>query len=394
MKNRFKQWIDHFVEPPTPLKPGIYHYQSPINAPQPFRLHLRIEDNGLGILVVNASTVLHLNQTAAEYAYHRINLTTETEVATRVARRYKIDIITAQRDYADFNDRLSTLINTKDLDPVMFLDMDRSEPHASARSAPLRIDCALTYLTGDPEISRNSPIDRVKRELTTDEWYRILNQIWEAGIPHVVFTGGEPTLRPDLLELISYAEKVGLVTGMITNGYRLIDKTYRENLLKSGLDHLMVVLNPENPLSWECLDCILPEDIFVAVHLTINGQDNLIVDNIFSELKNKNVQAISLSVAKEALQPYLDYARELAAKYQMNLIWDLPVPYSSLNPVSLEVTASDPLYRSGSGRSWLYFEPDGDILPAQGDNRILGNILSDAWVDIWQKANNLYVPEL
>ena len=39
------------------------------------------------------------------------------------------------------------------------------------------------------------PIKRVDRELTTDEWGDILDKAWAAGIPHITFTGGEPTLR-------------------------------------------------------------------------------------------------------------------------------------------------------------------------------------------------------
>jgi hypothetical protein len=52
-----------------PLEPGIYQYQAPPDAPHPYRLHLRIEPGGEGLLIINAKTVLHLNQTAAEYAF-------------------------------------------------------------------------------------------------------------------------------------------------------------------------------------------------------------------------------------------------------------------------------------------------------------------------------------
>ena len=51
-----------------PLAPALHHYQSGPDE-YPYRLHLRLEADGSGILIVNASTILHLNQTAAEYAY-------------------------------------------------------------------------------------------------------------------------------------------------------------------------------------------------------------------------------------------------------------------------------------------------------------------------------------
>jgi MoaA/NifB/PqqE/SkfB family radical SAM enzyme len=40
----------------------------------------------------------------------------------------------------------------------------------------------------------------------------------------------------------------------------------------------------------------------------------------------------------------------------------------------------------GGGRAWLYVEPDGDALPTQGVDRVLGNVLRDSWADIWARA--------
>ena len=59
------------------------------------------------------------------------------------------------------------------------------------------------------------------------------------------------------------------------------------------------------------------------------------------------------------------------------------MPYSAINPVSLETSQEVP---NGAGVAWLYVEPDGDVLPAQGINEVLGNLLSDPWEQIWEKA--------
>ena len=40
----------------------------------------------------------------------------------------------------------------------------------------------------------------------------------------------------------------------------------------------------------------------------------------------------------------------------------------------------------GAGKGWLYVEPDGDVLPAQGINQVLGNIIRDPWELIWDRA--------
>ena len=42
-----------------------------------------------------------------------------------------------------------------------------------------------------------------------------MDKAWAAGIPHITFTGGEPTLRDDLPALIAHAEKIGQVTGLL-----------------------------------------------------------------------------------------------------------------------------------------------------------------------------------
>ena len=98
----------------------------------------------------------------------------------------------------------------------------------------------------------------------------ILDKAWQAGIPHVTFTGGEATLREDLPDLIAHAEKNGQVCGLLTDGLRLIDKNYLDLLLQTGLDHILFLLQPDNDKSWAALEKVMAEDIFVTAHLTLN----------------------------------------------------------------------------------------------------------------------------
>ncbi len=102
-------------------------------------------------------------------------------------------------------------------------------------------------------------------------------------------------------------------------------------------------------------------------------------------LATQGVKAVSLSIADPSLNDVLISARNEAAALGLSLVWDLPVPYSALNPVALETQAD--ANASGAGHAWLYVEPDGDVLPAQGVNKVLGNILRDPWEQIWSKAN-------
>ena len=132
-------------------------------------------------------------------------------------------------------------------------------------------------------MKKNAPVDRVKRELSTEEWKTILQKAWDAGIPHVVFTGGEPTLRPDLPDLIAEAERLGEVSGLLTNGLRLAEPAYLQTLLKSGLDHVMILLDPDDDKAWEALKAVHAEEIFETVHLTITKHNKAHLDSILEK---------------------------------------------------------------------------------------------------------------
>ena len=380
-----REYLRRRFAPIQPLAAGVYHYISPPDDPRNYRLHLRLEADGNGILIVNAATVLHLNQTAAEYAYHFVQQTPGEQIVRSMSERYRVRREQALQDYRDFAERLDTLINTHDLDPVEFLGFDRRLPYAGDISAPYRLDCALTYRlppTADPS---SAPTKRVTRELTTPELECILDKAWQGGIPHVVFTGGEPTLRDDLPLLIAHAEANGQVSGLLTDGARLADAAYLDTLLQTGLDHLLIVLQPENEQIWKGLQNALAADIFVAVHFTLTPQNSSGAAALLERLAEMGVKAISLSAVDATLRNTLSNLRDHAAALQLSLIWDLPVPYSALHPVALEV--EDAERAEGAGRAWLYVEPDGDVLPAQGVNQVLGNLLSETWESLWKKAN-------
>ncbi len=365
-----------------PLPAGTHHYQAAPDEPA-YRLHLRMLPDGCGILIVNAATVLHLNATAAEFAYHMMKGTTPEEAARQVARRYRISRVTALQDFVDFRERVPTLIHTPDLDPTAYLDFERVAPHSQALSAPLRLDCALTYRLPPGAKAVYAPTKRVERELTTQEWQHILDIAWRAGIPHVTFTGGEPTLREDLPALIAHAEKNGQVCGLLSDGLKLADKKYLQLLLQTGLDHLLFILQPEKAASWKALKTIMPEDLFTTVHLTLTAENAKNAEKTLGKLAALNVKSLSLSASDVALHPTLHPLRDRAAELGLSLAFDLPVPYSADNPVSHE-TAEDNV-PDGAGKAWLYVEPDGDVLPAQGmAEKVLGNLLKDEWEKIYK----------
>jgi hypothetical protein len=379
--DQIQHFIQRFFPPAQPLAPGIYHYQAPADAANPLRLHLRIDPDGEGVLIVNASTVLRLNQTAVELAYHLVQQTPELEIGKQMSARYHIAANVAIKDFSEFKQRLETLIQTPDLDPVGFLGFDRAAPYTSAVLAPYRLDCALTYRLTTPRSQELAPVERVKRELLSEEWEMIMKKAWDAGVPHVILTGGEPTLRPDLPELIAFTEKVGMVCGLLTDGLRLTDRHYLRQILEAGLDHVMLLLDPALEPSWEALRDLIDVDISTTVHLTVTAKNADTIPALFDRLVKMRVKQISLSTDDPGMKDKLVTLRHLSAEKGLTLIWDLPVPYSRFHPVALELAEGEET--QGAGRAWLYVEPDGDVLPAQGINQVMGNLLTDPWEAIW-----------
>ena len=243
---------------------------------------------------------------------------------------------------------------------------------------------ALTYRLPDKTQADYAPTKRVDRELTTDEWFSILDKAWQFGIPHVTFTGGEATLRDDLVDLIARAEKNGQVCGLLTDGLKLIDKNYLELLLKTGLDHILFLLQPDNNDLWKALEAILAEGVFTTVHFTLTPQNVQSAKETLNRLSILGVKSLSLSASDESVHEAMHHLHNTAASLGLTLRWDLPVPYSAENPVAHQ-TIEDEI-PMGAGKTWLYVEPDGDVLPAQGmADQILGNALRDPLEKIYKK---------
>ena len=65
-------------------------------------------------------------------------------------------------------------------------------------------------------------------ELTTDECKRVLDDIASFASPIIIFTGGEPLLRPDLFEILAHGQKLGHMMAVAVNGLLLDDETAKK----------------------------------------------------------------------------------------------------------------------------------------------------------------------
>jgi MoaA/NifB/PqqE/SkfB family radical SAM enzyme len=141
-----------------------------------------------------------------------------------------------------------------------------------------------------------------------------------------------------------------------------------------------MILQPQRAESWKALEALLHEDIYVTVHLTLSRDTAASAMADLDRLAGLGVKALSVSFTDPGLRGTELVNR--AASLGLELKYDLPVPYSADNPVARE-TADDARV-DGAGNAWLYIEPDGDVLPAQGlAGQVLGNVLRDPWEHLY-----------
>ncbi len=112
---------------------------------------------------------------------------------------------------------------------------------SKANTPPRWLLAELTYACPLQCPYCSNPLDYTKfnSELTTKNWKRVLKQAREMGAVQLGFSGGEPLVRPDLVELVEYARHLGFYTNLITSGYGLDEAKILE-LKTAGLDHIQV----------------------------------------------------------------------------------------------------------------------------------------------------------
>lgn len=94
--------------------------------------------------------------------------------------------------------------------------------------------------------SNPTDLDNHPDELSTNEWKQVIHDARNMGAMQIGFSGGEPTLRKDLEELVAEANGLGYYTNLITSGIGLTRKRL-ENLKEAGLRHIQLGFQSSNP---------------------------------------------------------------------------------------------------------------------------------------------------
>lgn len=386
--------------------PGLYHYLHQAQDERS-RIHLRVDADGSGLLMVNASRILQLNTTATMMAYLFLERVPEKQAIKLIRKRYHVPKSQASSDFNQTAWQLGELIRPDGACPLHELDLDVTAPFQAQLSAPYRMDLALTYRCNNDCSHCYNARPRNYPELDTQTWKLILDKLWKLGIPHIVFTGGEPTLRSDLVELIAHAESNGQITGLNTNGRRLADADYLDLLVSSGLDHVQITLESHNPeIHDQMVKCngawrqttqgiknALTSNLFVMTNTTMLENNSPALGKTLDYLAELGVPTIGLNalihagrgtevttgLREKELEPLLQLAREKTERAGQRLIWYTPTEYCHFDPVQLDLgvkgcTAA--LYN-------MCVEPDGSVLPCQSYYQPIGSILTDSWDSIW-----------
>jgi radical SAM protein with 4Fe4S-binding SPASM domain len=387
-------------------KSGVYHYRCE-NPDEKSRIHLRLDPDGHGTLIINANRILHLNPTAALMAFYILEQTPERERVRRIRQKYHVGAAQVRSDLEALGGQLDELVRPDGACPSHDLGLETVMPFSTRPTAPYRLDLALTYRCNNDCSHCYNVEGRNLKELVTADWKRILDRAWDLGIPHIIFTGGEPTLREDLPELVAHAEQNGQITGLNTNARRLSDPQYVDSLVAAGLDHVQITVESHDPdvhdrmvrtrgafpQTVKGLKNALASPLYVMTNTTMLQTNIHTIPATLDYLAEIGVPTVGLNalihsgrgasvgtgLAESELGALLEVTRQKTETYGQRLIWYTPTQYCGFDPVALDLgvkgcTAA--LYN-------LCVEPDGSVLPCQSYYQPLGNLLTDEWDSIW-----------
>ena len=117
-----------------------------------------------------------------------------------------------------------------------------SETPVVVMDSPLALLAELTHSCPFQCSYCSNPLqlEAAGQELDTATWCRVMDEAVEMGMHQVHFSGGEPTLRKDIEELVGHATKAGLYSNLITAGGTLLDESRVQSMAKLGLEHVQL----------------------------------------------------------------------------------------------------------------------------------------------------------
>jgi radical SAM protein with 4Fe4S-binding SPASM domain len=245
-------------------------------------------------------------------------------------------------------------------------------------------------------------------ELATGAVRRLLDIMAEdARVPSVSFTGGEPTLRNDLPQLVAHARGLGLRVNLITNG-TCVDGDGVRCLVDAGLNSAQVSLEGTSAQTHDALTrqrgsfarSVATLHAFRAAGIVVHSNTTLNRMNVEDAVRfpafvrdaglprfsmNLMMPAGSGSEARELLVTYteagplVDRIHAEARRCGVEFHWYSPTPLCLFNPIARGLGNKGCAACDGL----LSVAPNGDVLPCSSYPRPVGNLLRDGFEATW-----------
>jgi pyrroloquinoline quinone biosynthesis protein E len=258
----------------------------------------------------------------------------------------------------------------------------------------------------------SNPVDfaRVKNELSTEDWLRVMREARAMGATQLGFSGGEPLVRHDLEELIAEARRLGFYTNLITSAVGM-DEERIKGFKKAGLDHIQVSFQAS---SEELNNFIAGTDAFqhklemarlvkkygypMVLCFVLHRQNQDQVQDILELAIALNADYVELAttqyygwamVNRDQLMPtraQLERAEAIAHEYQEKMKGKMKIYY--VVPDYFETRPKACM--NGWGAVFLTITPDGTALPCHAAGQLPGmtfpNVRNHSIEWIWNES--------
>lgn len=379
--------------------------------------------NGYYLLPVGYSWALMLSHFIEEvnrFDGKPITESDETAITRNTIRRMKrvYPTVAAEALEEDLEELLDVLFAVaRGNDPDSEIEKLSIRDYRDNMTAPHRMDLMVSAMTDEKGhwqcnqkcvfcYAAGQEMGKTK-ELTTEEWKRVIDRLEVSRVPMVTFTGGEPTQRSDIAQLVGYAKR--MVTRLNTNGVNLTPELVAQ-LKKAGLDSLQVTLYSHDEAVHNALvgsghfaDTVQGIHNAVAAGLDISINTPLCRKNAdygktLAFIHALGVRFVTVSglictgmaginheeydLASEELFEIVKTAKAFCNNHEMEMDFTSPglIDAEKLENLGMNVPMC------GACLSNMAIAPDGTVVPCQswlGSDAALGNILTDPFARIW-----------
>ncbi|HTU87617.1 MAG TPA: pyrroloquinoline quinone biosynthesis protein PqqE [Solirubrobacteraceae bacterium] len=252
---------------------------------------------------------------------------------------------------------------------------------------------------------------RYRWELETADWLRTFRQARELGVLQLALTGGEPMLRPDLVQLCAGARDAGLYSSLITAG-TLFTPERAGALKEAGLDHVQISVQSPNPeendriagnRSFEkkiaAAHAAREADFPLTINCVLHRQNLDRIEELLELTLELGAQRLELANTQYYGWAVLNHAALLPSWEQLrrgeeavkrfrervgpavDVLWVLPDMFEDLPKPCM----------GGWGRTAMVVAPNGDVLPCQAASTIPGlefaNVVEHPLEWIWNESD-------